>query len=160
MTEPAPLLLHQSFLPVGHDDDGRVRVSFSEENFFPFPDGVEEIAKHGVTAVVQPGGSKRIRKSLTPPTGWVWRRCLPECGTSGISRRLPGVAEFRDLIRHFNSRDVPVKQFPIVRNLHPDMRGSGKDVFHISVDARELPLHVKGCYGALFARTHLDVFWL
>lgn len=25
--------------------------------FFPFPDGVEEAAKHGVTAVIQPGGS-------------------------------------------------------------------------------------------------------
>ena len=27
--------------------------------FFPFADGVEEIAKHGATAVIQPGGSKR-----------------------------------------------------------------------------------------------------
>jgi phosphoribosylaminoimidazolecarboxamide formyltransferase/IMP cyclohydrolase len=27
--------------------------------FFPFPDGVEEAAKHGVTAVIQPGGSVR-----------------------------------------------------------------------------------------------------
>ena len=25
--------------------------------FFPFPDGVEEAAKHGITAVIQPGGS-------------------------------------------------------------------------------------------------------
>ncbi|MDQ6708613.1 MAG: bifunctional phosphoribosylaminoimidazolecarboxamide formyltransferase/IMP cyclohydrolase, partial [Acidobacteriota bacterium] len=25
--------------------------------FFPFPDGLEEAAKHGVTAVIQPGGS-------------------------------------------------------------------------------------------------------
>ena len=27
--------------------------------FFPFPDGVEEVAKHGATAVIQPGGSRR-----------------------------------------------------------------------------------------------------
>jgi phosphoribosylaminoimidazolecarboxamide formyltransferase/IMP cyclohydrolase len=27
--------------------------------FFPFPDGVEEAARHGVTAVIQPGGSVR-----------------------------------------------------------------------------------------------------
>ncbi len=29
----------------------------ASDAFFPFPDGVEEAAKHGVTAVVQPGGS-------------------------------------------------------------------------------------------------------
>ncbi len=27
--------------------------------FFPFPDGVEEVASHGATAVIQPGGSRR-----------------------------------------------------------------------------------------------------
>jgi phosphoribosylaminoimidazolecarboxamide formyltransferase/IMP cyclohydrolase len=27
--------------------------------FFPFPDGVEELAKHGAVAVIQPGGSVR-----------------------------------------------------------------------------------------------------
>ena len=27
--------------------------------FFPFPDGVEEAARHGVTAIIQPGGSVR-----------------------------------------------------------------------------------------------------
>ena len=27
--------------------------------FFPFPDGVEEAARHGATAVIQPGGSVR-----------------------------------------------------------------------------------------------------
>ncbi len=29
----------------------------ASDAFFPFPDGVEEAAKHGVTAVIQPGGS-------------------------------------------------------------------------------------------------------
>jgi len=27
--------------------------------FFPFPDGIEEAARHGATAVIQPGGSVR-----------------------------------------------------------------------------------------------------
>ena len=31
----------------------------ASDAFFPFADGVEEIARHGVTAVIQPGGSKR-----------------------------------------------------------------------------------------------------
>jgi phosphoribosylaminoimidazolecarboxamide formyltransferase / IMP cyclohydrolase len=39
-----------------HDLKGTVVAS---DAFFPFPDGVEEAAKHGATAVVQPGGSVR-----------------------------------------------------------------------------------------------------
>ena len=31
----------------------------ASDAFFPFPDGVEEAAKHGITAVIQPGGSVR-----------------------------------------------------------------------------------------------------
>jgi len=31
----------------------------ASDAFFPFPDGVEEAAKHGVTAIIQPGGSVR-----------------------------------------------------------------------------------------------------
>ena len=31
----------------------------ASDAFFPFPDGVEEIAKAGATAIIQPGGSKR-----------------------------------------------------------------------------------------------------
>ena len=34
----------------------------ASDAFFPFADGVEEIARHGVTAVIQPGGSKRDGK--------------------------------------------------------------------------------------------------
>jgi phosphoribosylaminoimidazolecarboxamide formyltransferase/IMP cyclohydrolase len=30
----------------------------ASDAFFPFPDGVEEAAKTGVTAIVQPGGSR------------------------------------------------------------------------------------------------------
>ena len=29
----------------------------ASDAFFPFPDGLEEAAKHGITAVIQPGGS-------------------------------------------------------------------------------------------------------
>ena len=29
----------------------------ASDAFFPFPDGLEEGAKHGITAVIQPGGS-------------------------------------------------------------------------------------------------------
>jgi phosphoribosylaminoimidazolecarboxamide formyltransferase/IMP cyclohydrolase len=31
----------------------------ASDAFFPFPDGVEELARHGATAVIQPGGSVR-----------------------------------------------------------------------------------------------------
>lgn len=34
-------------------------AALASDAFFPFPDGVEEAAKHGVTAVIQPGGSVR-----------------------------------------------------------------------------------------------------
>ncbi len=40
----------------GHDPTGSVLAS---DGFFPFPDGVEEAAKVGVTAIIQPGGSIR-----------------------------------------------------------------------------------------------------
>jgi phosphoribosylaminoimidazolecarboxamide formyltransferase/IMP cyclohydrolase len=29
----------------------------ASDAFFPFPDGLEEAAKHGITAAIQPGGS-------------------------------------------------------------------------------------------------------
>ena len=38
----------------GHDPNGAVLAS---DAFFPFPDGVEEAAAAGVTAIIQPGGS-------------------------------------------------------------------------------------------------------
>jgi phosphoribosylaminoimidazolecarboxamide formyltransferase/IMP cyclohydrolase len=40
----------------GHDPRGAVLAS---DAFFPFPDGVEQAAQAGVTAVIQPGGSIR-----------------------------------------------------------------------------------------------------
>jgi len=40
----------------GHDPTGSVLAS---DAFFPFPDGVEQAAESGVTAIIQPGGSVR-----------------------------------------------------------------------------------------------------
>ncbi len=40
----------------GHDLNGAVAAS---DAFFPFPDGVEEIAARGIDAIIQPGGSIR-----------------------------------------------------------------------------------------------------
>jgi phosphoribosylaminoimidazolecarboxamide formyltransferase/IMP cyclohydrolase len=38
----------------GHDPAGSVLAS---DAFFPFPDGVEEAARAGIGAIIQPGGS-------------------------------------------------------------------------------------------------------
>ena len=31
----------------------------ASDAFFPFPDGLEEAARHGITAAIQPGGSMK-----------------------------------------------------------------------------------------------------
>jgi phosphoribosylaminoimidazolecarboxamide formyltransferase/IMP cyclohydrolase len=36
----------------------------ASDAFFPFPDVVELAAKHGVAAIIQPGGSKRDQESI------------------------------------------------------------------------------------------------
>lgn len=36
----------------------------ASDAFFPFPDGVQEAAKHGITAVIQPGGSVRDQEVI------------------------------------------------------------------------------------------------
>ncbi len=36
----------------------------ASDAFFPFPDGVEEIAKAGATAIIQPGGSVRDQEVI------------------------------------------------------------------------------------------------
>ncbi|MBV9266546.1 MAG: bifunctional phosphoribosylaminoimidazolecarboxamide formyltransferase/IMP cyclohydrolase, partial [Acidobacteriaceae bacterium] len=41
--------------------DGTVLAS---DAFFPFPDSLEEAARHGVTAAIQPGGSVRDQESV------------------------------------------------------------------------------------------------
>lgn len=45
----------------GHNTDGAVMAS---DAFFPFPDGIEEAAKCGITAVIQPGGSIRDKEVI------------------------------------------------------------------------------------------------
>jgi len=36
----------------------------ASDAFFPFPDGIEEAAKHGITAVIQPGGSVKDAEAI------------------------------------------------------------------------------------------------
>jgi phosphoribosylaminoimidazolecarboxamide formyltransferase/IMP cyclohydrolase len=36
----------------------------ASDAFFPFADGIEEAAKHGITAVIQPGGSVRDNEAI------------------------------------------------------------------------------------------------
>jgi len=36
----------------------------ASDAFFPFPDGIEDAAKHGITAVIQPGGSVRDQEVI------------------------------------------------------------------------------------------------
>src|SRR5260370_28183446 len=36
----------------------------ASDAYFPFPDGIEEAAKHGITAVIQPGGSVRDEDAI------------------------------------------------------------------------------------------------
>ena len=36
----------------------------ASDAFFPFRDGVDEAAKHGITAIIQPGGSMKDKDSI------------------------------------------------------------------------------------------------
>ncbi|MBV8829640.1 MAG: bifunctional phosphoribosylaminoimidazolecarboxamide formyltransferase/IMP cyclohydrolase [Acidobacteriaceae bacterium] len=42
----------------------------ASDAFFPFADGVEEAARHGVTAVIQPGGSVRDEEVIAAANKW------------------------------------------------------------------------------------------
>jgi phosphoribosylaminoimidazolecarboxamide formyltransferase/IMP cyclohydrolase len=49
-----------SVMVAGHKAGERAKGSvMASDAFFPFADGIEEAAKHGISAVVQPGGSMR-----------------------------------------------------------------------------------------------------
>ena len=48
--------VNQAVLQAGDNSAGG---SLGSDAFFPFPDGIESAAKSGVTAIIQPGGSKR-----------------------------------------------------------------------------------------------------
>jgi len=58
-----------------------LKGTVSRQTRFSFPDGVEEIARVGSTAVIQPGGSgaTRVMKLLTGWTGddFYWSAALP-----------------------------------------------------------------------------------
>jgi phosphoribosylaminoimidazolecarboxamide formyltransferase/IMP cyclohydrolase len=55
----------------------------ASDAFFPFPDGIEEAAKHGITAVVQPGGSVKDADSIAA------------CNRLGLAMVFTGVRHFR-----------------------------------------------------------------
>jgi phosphoribosylaminoimidazolecarboxamide formyltransferase/IMP cyclohydrolase len=55
----------------------------ASDAFFPFPDGVEEAAKHGITAVIQPGGSVGDEKVIAA------------ANTLGLAMAFTGVRHFR-----------------------------------------------------------------
>ena len=55
----------------------------ASDAFFPFPDGVEEIAKAGATAIIQPGGSVRDQE------------VIEAADRSGIAMIFTGVRHFR-----------------------------------------------------------------
>ena len=59
---------------------GRVLAS---DAFFPFRDNVDEAAKAGVTAIVQPGGSMRDQDSIEA------------CDEHGLAMVFTGVRHFR-----------------------------------------------------------------
>jgi phosphoribosylaminoimidazolecarboxamide formyltransferase/IMP cyclohydrolase len=49
-----------SVMVAGHKAGARAQGAvMASDAFFPFADGIEEAAKHGIRAVVQPGGSVR-----------------------------------------------------------------------------------------------------
>ena len=54
----------------------------ASDAFFPFPDGVEEIAKAGATAIIQPGGSVRDQEVIEAADGWAWPWSLRAYATS------------------------------------------------------------------------------
>jgi phosphoribosylaminoimidazolecarboxamide formyltransferase/IMP cyclohydrolase len=55
----------------------------ASDAFFPFPDGVEEAARHGVTAVIQPGGSVKDEEVISA------------ADRLGLAMVLTGVRHFR-----------------------------------------------------------------
>jgi phosphoribosylaminoimidazolecarboxamide formyltransferase/IMP cyclohydrolase len=55
----------------------------ASDAFFPFPDGVEEAARHGVTAIIQPGGSVKDPEVITA------------ANRLGLAMVLTGIRHFR-----------------------------------------------------------------
>jgi phosphoribosylaminoimidazolecarboxamide formyltransferase/IMP cyclohydrolase len=55
----------------------------ASDAFFPFKDSVEHLAKHGITAVIQPGGSKRDQESIDA------------CDASDVAMVTTGIRHFK-----------------------------------------------------------------
>jgi phosphoribosylaminoimidazolecarboxamide formyltransferase / IMP cyclohydrolase len=55
----------------------------ASDAFFPFRDGVDEAAKHGVTAIIQPGGSVRDEEVIAA------------ANAHGLAMVLTGVRHFK-----------------------------------------------------------------
>jgi hypothetical protein len=58
----------------------------ASDAFFPFRDGIDNAAKAGISAVIQPGGSMRDAKSSPLPTKPASPWCSPACATSATNR--------------------------------------------------------------------------
>ena len=55
----------------------------ASDAYFPFPDGVEEAARQGIKAVIQPGGSVRDKEVIAAANHW------------GLAMVFTGVRHFR-----------------------------------------------------------------
>jgi phosphoribosylaminoimidazolecarboxamide formyltransferase/IMP cyclohydrolase len=64
----------------GHDLNGSVCAS---DGFFPFRDCIETLAKHGISAIIQPGGSKNDED------------CIAACNELGIAMLFTGFRHFK-----------------------------------------------------------------
>ena len=64
-------------------EDAVKGASLASDAFFPFPDCVEECAKAGITAIIQPGGS--IKDQLS----------IDACNKHGITMVFTGMRHFR-----------------------------------------------------------------
>ena len=58
-------------------------AALSSDAYFPFPDCVEAAAKAGITAIIQPGGSKNDQLSID------------ECNKHGIAMVFVGMRHFK-----------------------------------------------------------------
>ena len=82
----------------------------ASDAFFPFPDGVEEAARAGAVAVIQPGGSVRDAEVIAAADrARASVRSSPACAISAISER-PAVprVEFREC--HGKARFRPAQK--------------------------------------------------
>ncbi len=59
----------------------------ASDAFFPFPDGVEEAARHGVTAVIQPGGSVNDMQVVEAADRLGLAMAFTVCGTFATNDR-------------------------------------------------------------------------